>query len=217
MLVAQAKIEGLTLVIHSAELLTVSPAMGHGARHVLLVTGVPGVGKTTLLRRVAEKAERRLGGFTTEEMRKRGQRVGFRIVPLGGSGRVMAHIDLGGRARVGRYGVDIAAIDAVAEATLALDPGVEVYLVDEIGKMECFSSRFVAAMRCLLDSDRLIVTSIARTGGGFIAEVKRRQDVDVWEVTARNRDALVDPILEWIASRSAPDLWIRSTTPSPSS
>jgi nucleoside-triphosphatase len=177
--------------------------MGHGARHVLLMTGVPGVGKTTLLRRVAEKAERRLGGFTTEEMRKRGQRVGFRIVPLHGSARVMAHVDLGGGARVGRYGVDVAAIDAVAEATLALDPGVEVYLVDEIGKMECFSQRFVAAMRRLLDSDRPLVASIARTGGGFIAEVKRRQDVELWEVTARNRDALVDPVLEWIAARSS--------------
>jgi len=172
------------------------------AGHVLLLTGAPGVGKTTLLRRVAEKVPAQLRGFTTEEIRTQGRRVGFRIVPLHGPGAVMAHIDLRSRARVGRYGVDVGAIDAVAETALALDPDVSVYLVDEIGKMECFSLRFVAAMRRLLDSDKRIVASIARKGTGFIAEVKRRPDVELWEVTAGNRDALVDPILGWMRGGS---------------
>jgi nucleoside-triphosphatase len=149
--------------------------------HVLLVTGIPGVGKTTLLRRVAEQVPLQLGGFTTEEMRRRGERVGFRIVPL--------------------YGVDIAAIDAVAETALALDRDTDVYLVDEIGKMECFSQRFVAAVRRLLDSDKRLVASIAQKGTGFIAEVKHRPDIELWEVTVRNRDALVAPLLQWISGR----------------
>jgi len=174
--------------------------MQRRAARILLVTGVPGVGKTTLLRRVAAQAQRKLGGFTTEEMRTQGQRVGFRIVPFDGPGRVMAHLDFRSRARVGRYGVDVDAIDAVAETALALDPNIDVYLVDEIGKMECFSARFVAAMRRLLDSDKRLVASIARKGTGFIAEVTRRHDVDLWEVTVANRDALVDPILKWIAA-----------------
>jgi nucleoside-triphosphatase len=114
----------------------------------------------------------------------------------------MAHVDFRSHARVGRYGVDVDAIDAVAETALALDPGVGVYVVDEIGKMECFSQRFVAAMRRLLDSDKPVVASIARKGTGFIAEVKRRHDVELWEVTVRNRDALADLILKWIAERA---------------
>ncbi len=176
----------------------------HGKLHVLLVTGVPGVGKTTLLRRVAAKAPQHLGGFTTEEIRTRGERLGFRILPLDGPGRVMAHVDSRSRTRVGRYGVDVGAIDAVAETALALDPAVEAYLVDEIGKMECFSQRFVAAIRCLLDSDKCVVASIARQGTGLIAEVKHRADVELWEVTVRNRDALVVPILQWISGRPIP-------------
>jgi nucleoside-triphosphatase len=159
---------------------------------------VPGVGKTTLLRRVAAAlGERRLGGFTTEEVRERGQRVGFRIAPHRGAARLMAHVDFG-PPRVGRYGVDVAAIDAVAEATLALDPAVPIYLVDEIGKMECLSARFVARMRALLDSDRPIVASVARRGAGFIEEVKGRADVELWEISPQNRDALVERILAWL-------------------
>ena len=45
----------------------------------LLLTGVPGVGKTTVIRKVADAlAARRVRGFLTREMRSRGRRVGFR-------------------------------------------------------------------------------------------------------------------------------------------
>lgn len=172
--------------------------------HALLVTGVPGVGKTTLLLRVASslaaRRTTRCSGFTTQEIRAGGRRQGFRIVPLSGPGRIMAHVDLRVPNRVGRYGVDVSAVDAVAEVTLAPDLDVAVYLVDEIGKMECFSERFVRAARALLDARKRVVATIARGGGGFIAEVKRRPDVELWEVTRRNRDSLVESILAWIDS-----------------
>jgi nucleoside-triphosphatase len=162
------------------------------------VTGPPAVGKTTLLRRVAAAlGEQHLGGFTTDEVRARGQRVGFGITPHVGSARLMAHVDFG-PPRVGRYGVDVASIDAVADETLALDASVDVYIVDEIGRMECLSLRFVARMRALLDSNHLVVASVARRGGGFIGEVKARPDVELWEISPRNRDSLVDQILKWL-------------------
>jgi len=174
--------------------------------HALLVTGVPGVGKTTLLLRVASSLAAtgaiRCSGFTTEEIRAGGRREGFRIVPLSGPGRVMAHVDFRVPNRVGRYGVDVAAVDAVAAATLAPDLDVSLYLIDEIGKMECLSERFVRAARALFDARRRVVATVAHRGPGFIAEVKRRPDVEIREVTVQNRDSLVDPILAWIRSGS---------------
>ena len=48
---------------------------------ILLVTGVPGIGKTTLVRRLAMQLQQyRIGGFYTEEIRTGGQRQGFRLV-----------------------------------------------------------------------------------------------------------------------------------------
>lgn len=176
---------------------------GGGRRYVLLVTGRPGSGKTTLVRRVAAAlAGRRIGGFTTEEIRVGGERQGFRLRTFDGRQAVMAHRTQRGPHRVGRYGVDVAAIDALAGPALTA-VGADLYLVDEIGKMECLSAAFVSAMRRLLDSGATVVATVAQRGAGFIAEVKARDDVDLWELTPANREALLERVLGWLEERTA--------------
>jgi nucleoside-triphosphatase len=64
--------------------------------------------------------------------------------------------------------------------------------------MECLSAAFVVATRRLVDSGRPLVATIAARGGGFIDEVKRRRDVEMWTVTPANRDALPVQVVEWI-------------------
>jgi nucleoside-triphosphatase len=149
------------------------------------------VGKTTVICRVAERLQgRRLAGFYTQEIREHGTRRGFRLTNFDGQERIMAHVDFAKTFRVGRYGVDVAAIDALAQASMALDDKVELYLVDEIGKMECLSPKFIAAMRTLLNADKAVIATIAEKGAGFIAEVKGRRDIELWHVTAANRGSL---------------------------
>jgi nucleoside-triphosphatase len=75
----------------------------------------------------------------------------------------------------------------------------DVFLVDEIGKMECLSDRFVIAMRRLLAEPRTVVATIARHGGGFIAEAKRIAGATTWEVTHTNRDSVAEHVLSWLA------------------
>ena len=167
----------------------------------LLLTGPPGVGKTTVLAEVARQlGGRKLGGFLTEEIRPERRRLGFALVPFRGKRRTMAHRDLASPHRVGSYGVDVAMIDEIAEAVL--DPGAdaEIFLIDEIGKMECFSSRFVAAIARLLDDPRPLVVTVARRGPGLIAEVKRRSDVELWQVTTENRRRLPNAVMSWLST-----------------
>lgn len=165
----------------------------------LLITGPPGIGKTTVIRAVASGlAGARLGGFFTQEMRSRGVRRGFELVTFDGQRAVMAHVDRRGGPRVGKYGVDAGVLEITARTSLAVSPGIDVYLVDEIGKMECLAPAFVEAMRALLDARVPLVATVGQRGGGFIAAVKRRPDVTLWEVTRANRDAMPARVLDWI-------------------
>ena len=170
--------------------------------HALLLTGLPGVGKTTIVKRVAAGLSgQNIGGFVTDELREGRRRVGFKIQTFGGTTRTLAHVGISSRHTVGRYGVDLEALDQVVAEALAVNDETQVYLVDEIGKMECFSQEFRSSMTTLLDGGRTVVATIARHGSGFIAEVKRRSDVELWEANRDNREEMPDRIHAWLARR----------------
>lgn len=168
----------------------------------LLLTGRPGVGKSTVIRNVAERLEDRdAAGFVTEEVRdSAGRRTAFRAVTLDGERTTIADARRPGPPRVSKYGVDIAAVDRLAE-DMAPRRDVRVWLIDEIGKMECLSERFVQAMERLLDSPTPVVATIGKRGPGLIAAAKKRDDAELWEVTESNRNKLPERIAVWIERR----------------
>ncbi len=168
----------------------------------LFVTGLPGTGKTTLIRRILGMLPpgASVSGFFTAEIREAGQRVGFTVSALDGRGGLLAHVRIGGRARVGRYGVDVAGFEALVLPLLESDRA-GLYVIDEIGKMECLSPAFCEGVKGLLDSEAPVLGTVALRGGGFIAEVKARGDVALYEVTAKNRDRLVDEIRRALTDR----------------
>ena len=167
--------------------------------HVLLLSGVPGVGKSTVLRNVKRLlGPRPLRGFLTEEVRNaRGQRSGFQIESFDGRSARLADVSSRSSDRVGRYGVDVGALERVAVPALALDERA-VYLIDEIGKMECLSSALVKAVVRLLDSGRPLIATVAQRGAGFIVDVKRHPNAELWQVTRENRDDLPARIVSWL-------------------
>jgi nucleoside-triphosphatase len=172
--------------------------------HILL-TGRPGVGKTTLICRIARtliERGRRPVGFYTEEIREGGVRRGFRIVTLDGRTRVLAHVEHKRPARVGRYGVDVACFEALLRELDLPSAPQALTVIDEIGKMECLSSLFVRQIRAILDSRRPLLATVAARGQGLIREVKDRGDVRLIPVTVQNRDRLVEEIITMLGMPS---------------
>ncbi|MHC4605984.1 MAG: nucleoside-triphosphatase, partial [Planctomycetota bacterium] len=104
---------------------------------------------------------------------------------------ILAHVSsVSSRRQVGAYRVDVEGFEEIALPALEMRGGVDLFLVDEIGKMECFSTRFVERMREVLDSPVPVVATVAVKGGGFIREVRSRPDVEIVLVTKENRDRL---------------------------
>ncbi|MGQ9688519.1 MAG: nucleoside-triphosphatase [Desulfobaccales bacterium] len=170
----------------------------------ILLTGPPQCGKTTVVRRVVERFPGRAAGFYTREVRLAGRRVGFEIVTLAGGTAWLSHVDFPGPKRVGKYGVDPEALHRLALPALEPAPGIELIVVDEVGKMECLSPRFVVAMEALWAAPVALLVTVAEKGGGVIAAIKRKPGARLITVTPANRDTLPKLILNLLAPLKGP-------------
>jgi len=157
-----------------------------------LLTGLPGCGKTTVIMRLADLLKtKKIAGFYTQEIRNASQRTGFSLQTFGGKKSVLSSVNFKNGPKVGRYRVDIKGFEQTVLPDLVIsNKEVDIYLIDEIGKMECFSGKFIEMIKQILDSSMPLIATVALKGSGFIARVKERKDIELITVTAGNRNLL---------------------------
>ncbi len=164
------------------------------------IEGRPGIGKTTLLCRFAERFSHvQTGGFFTEEIREKGRRVGFRIETFSGQSGILSHVSFQEGPQVGKYRVDVPQFESIGVAALedALE-NADLILMDEIGKMELFSKRFQELVLSCLDSDKPVIATVMSRSHPFVDRIKSRSDVRIIEITLKNRDRLVERLVDQI-------------------
>jgi nucleoside-triphosphatase len=170
---------------------------GQMRRH-FLITGSPGVGKTTLIVSVIARLPGTKTGFFTREVREDGVRTGFMIETLDGVRAPLADVAPFGSPRVGKYRVLLESIREVAVP--AISGRADFIIIDEIGKMESTSESFVRAVHEVLAGSSVVIATIAGKGNRFIEGIKQRSDVLLFEVTRGNRDRLAEVILQNISA-----------------
>ena len=139
----------------------------------------------------------KIAGFYTQEIRQNDTRRGFGWARLDGATGILAHVDIKGPFRVGKYGVDVAGFEKKVVPILDIEKTrAELFVIDEIGKMECFSEKFVSAIRRLLKSDRSVLATVARKGPGLISDVKNYPGTRLFNLTHQNRDETISEILQ---------------------
>ena len=156
-------------------------------RHVLLV-GRSGIGKTTLLKRLAGSARRcAIDGFLTEECLEHDARMGFWLSPLDGRQILLAHRHLERGARLGPYRVNVSVLTDVAIPVIRR--GMQracVLLLDELGKMERCSKLFEEAVQDAFDRGPSIVATAGLPLAPFISRLKQRRDVELIPLSSAN-------------------------------
>ena len=172
-----------------------------------MITGPPRCGKTTLILRIIQDSflSDKVGGFITEEVREKGERIGFKIISLPDNKEgLLARKDFSSPYRVGKYGVHLEDLEntgcAAIEDAIRSEKAV---IVDEIGKMELFSEKFKNSLVKALDSPLKVLASVMERKNEFANRIKRRSDVTVARLDRSNFNVVVREVQSWFKT---PDL-----------
>lgn len=167
----------------------------------VLITGQPGCGKTTLIKKMSRSLSIPFCGFFTNEIRHGRKRIGFEIESFAGDKAVMSHIDIKSPYRVGKYGIDIESIDRIAafEIEIALSEN-RLLIVDEIGKMELFSQRFKDLILKVFKTEIPFLCTILYKPHPFCDRLKSSQGVKLFTMRKGECDVIYDKIIRWLGN-----------------
>ncbi len=162
-----------------------------------LLTGVPGVGKTSLLKEILKELKIPARGFFTEEIRKNGERIGFKIVTLTEKEGILAEKGFRSPYQVSKYGVILKDLEELG--VKEIEEGLRedsLIVADEIGKMELFSPKFRKVILEALDSKNKILGTIMLKPNPFCDKIKKRQDTKIFYLTKENSQRIKKEIIK---------------------
>jgi nucleoside-triphosphatase len=163
-------------------------------KRIWLLTGRPGIGKTTAILRIVDFLRGRnvpVGGFVSQEIREGGVRAGFKLVDVRtGREGVLAHVNISSGPRVGKYRVNLEDLRVVAaQAILDAINNSRVIVCDEIGPMELYSREFREAVLRAVESGKVFIGTVHyRARDRLIDYVKGMDETVIVELTLSNRD-----------------------------
>ena len=187
-----------------------TPFASHAGTDWVLVTGQPGCGKTTAVKKLVDELRasgESVRGFYTDEVLSGGRRVGFDIVSVvDGRRGPLARKGAAGP-KVGQYGVDVAGFERLALPTLDVDDDDDdtIYVLDEIGRMELKSEAFATRVEELLARGVRLVGAVTAPIYGhrvaFCDRVSATRGVAVHKLTSKTRDGVTAELKESLVTR----------------
>jgi nucleoside-triphosphatase len=164
----------------------------------ILLTGEPGVGKSTLLSLVIDAVEQKQG-FLTSEMSTDGIRTGFNMTASSGESFVLASVDSPSEIRVSRYGVNLNELNEFIAKLPAIEPGKLIY-VDEIGQMQLYSNLYRDLVTNYFNQPNPMIGTLSKIyNDDFTESLRERSDIEIIEVTIENRDRLKEELTSRVA------------------
>lgn len=175
--------------------------MGNSITKNLFIAGTLGVGKTTLIREVTLAKRDRIGGFYTEPILSGRMQKGFMIRTFDGQERMLAAKGLKSPHQLGKYGVDLNALENVGVPALKLAlMSKDLIVIDEIGSMEMMSERFRATLLECLNSAKPVLATIRAASQPFSDQVKKLADTQTLLLAKSNYPSVKQQVRKWIES-----------------
>lgn len=165
----------------------------------IFLTGKPGIGKTTVVKKIVSLLKDRAIGFWTEEFRAlvNNKRQGFKVITTEGKTATMASKILNSPFRVGSYGVNIRDFENIIIPLLenAIKQKDKIIVIDEIGKMELFSEKFIDLIKKIVFNDIywVIATIPIKDVHPLVLSIRKLKG-NLIEISEENRDNITNYI-----------------------
>jgi 23S rRNA (uridine2552-2'-O)-methyltransferase len=167
---------------------------------LILITGPPGVGKTTLVNKAIEhfrKQQLTIAGIVSDEVRESSVRTGFKIIDLAtGEQGWLARKRLGPGIMIGTYTVEQDDLEKIGVGALqtAASTSPDLIFLDEVGPMEMTSPSFRKALSRLLGGKTPIIATVRH--GSHYSEIENFKNKATWfEMTKENRDLTYEKLI----------------------
>jgi len=162
----------------------------------VLITGAPGIGKTSLISRLHhDLAPLYIRGFYKEAIYEYQILKGYRLATFDFKDLILAHIHIVGPDRIGELGLNLDGFNALLSQQLSPDPKVELFLIDEISMMECKSLQFRDMILNIINSNIPLIATIASHDVLDILNIKEREDISILNMNHKNRDSIWKSVL----------------------
>lgn len=166
----------------------------------ILLTGIPGIGKSTIVQKVATQLKKQVYGIVSKEVRsENGSRDGFEAYDFQGNKVLFAHISqIQSQHVIGdKYHVDLEAIDnfVVPELKAALKHENSPIIIDEIGRMQSLSKKFIDVVSKIFDSRNPVLGTIVLDDEPWSLQFKNHNVTIIIKVTKNNREDLVPTLV----------------------
>lgn len=166
---------------------------------IIVLTGAPGVGKTTAVIRVARALKERgvkVGGIVSRELRINNMRVGFEFIDLTSNDRSVLASITGNGPKVGKYFVNIAGCRFAAERLTNAVRNSDVIICDEIGPMELKSKEFIDSVKNLLEVDKKVIVVVHQKLQHPLTDEFRNKSSLLINLDLKNREKVNEILLD---------------------
>jgi nucleoside-triphosphatase len=162
----------------------------------VFITGIPGVGKTKLLKKLAHDLSMLvIKGFYKEKIVEDESTKGYRVVSFDYQEQILAHLFIEGPNKTDGFGVNVEGFEKFILPQLENLNMVDLFIFDEISKMECLSESFCKTFEKILDSKIPVIATYSHHSTFKFKELKKRKDTIFLQMTSKNRDDIWKRVL----------------------
>jgi nucleoside-triphosphatase len=166
----------------------------------IFLTGNPGSGKSTIIKKLIEQMDCSIGGFIENKIFEYNKTV-FEIASLSDGLRgVIGETSGLKNTRINPSIFETLGIKILSDSLKDSD----VIIIDELGFFESSCKKFIMSVNKALDSKKPVIGVLKKYDSDFLNSIKNRNDTYIIEVTEENRDDALYETLKAVKSIGIP-------------